>query len=523
MSNTATPHHGHHDGHHGDNGHAANGQGGASPMGGGITGYGGGPAHGAQGHDAGHVAGGGHGTATSGARAHTPSHGRDKIDWSPEVWKRIDAAVKEEIVRSRVAAKFLPTCHVAAKAMTAPADVVNATSNAEGGTTALAVDETATTRIFEYWVEFSLTPAQMEEEAAAAHAGHGAHPAHEPHHEGHGGHGHHAHHGHHGHASTAVSLATRAANILAQVEDAIIFQGQNAFGSQLVAGPSSAVNTRATAATLDPGLLNLVLPPKGAMNPLLGTSFPATQVVTVSPAQTTGTQSGLYQEKTVAAVAKGYAILESLGEYGPFALVLHTVPFADAHSPLPTTLITPAEPIRHLMNAGFYGSGSLPPFVTTAGAQGGGLNNGLGTGTLSTISVTAGGTGYTTAPTVTIDAPPPGGTQMTATATVAGGGVTGITVTQAGVGYTSIPNVTLGGPGTGATAVVPQILYTGILLSLGGNTMDLVRGKMSEHEDVIVRFEQKDVDGNYRFRVVERFALRLKDINAVIQLQFLSA
>ena len=259
------------------------------------------------------------------------------------------------------------------------------------------------------------------------------------------------------------------------------------------------------------------------MNPLLGTSFPATQVVTVSPAQTTGTQSGLYQEKTVAAVAKGYAILESLGEYGPFALVLHTVPFADAHSPLPTTLITPAEPIRHLMNAGFYGSGSLPPFVTTAGAQGGGLNNGLGTGTLSTISVTAGGTGYTTAPTVTIDAPPPGGTQMTATATVAGGGVTGITVTQAGVGYTSIPNVTLGGPGTGATAVVPQILYTGILLSLGGNTMDLVRGKMSEHEDVIVRFEQKDVDGNYRFRVVERFALRLKDINAVIQLQFLSA
>jgi len=83
--------------------------------------------------------------------------------------------------------------------------------------------------------------------------------------------------------------------------------------------------------------------------------------------------------------------------------------------------------------------------------------------------------------------------------------------------------VTLGGPGTGATAVVPQILYTGILLSLGGNTMDLVRGKMSEHEDVIVRFEQKDVDGNYRFRVVERFALRLKDINAVIQLQFLSA
>jgi hypothetical protein len=530
MSNTTTTHHGHHDGHHGDNGHATNGHGGpaAGPgdMGGGagITGYGGGPAH-----DAGHGAAAhgpmGHGGGpAAGARAHsTPSHGRDKIDWSPEVWKRIDAAVKEEIVRSRVAAKFLPTCHVAAKAMTVPADVVSPTSAAEGGTTALAVDETATTRIFEYWVEFSLTPAQMEEEAAAAHSGHAAHTGHEAHHEGHGGHGHHQHHAHHGHASTAVSLATRAANILAQVEDSIIFQGQNAFGSQLVSGNNSPVNTRALATTLDLGLLNLLLP-GGAPNPLLG-NLPASQIVPVSPAQTSGAQSGLYQEKTVAAIAKGYAILQALGEYGPFALVLHTVPFADAHSPLPTTLITPAEPIRHLMNAGFYGSGSLPPFVTKGGAQGGGLNNGLGTATtLSTITVTAGGTGYTSAPTVTIDAPPPGGTQMAATATVAGGAVKGITVTTPGAGYTSIPNVKItGGAGAGAVTVVPQILFTGILLSLGGNTMDLVRGKMSEHEDVIVRFEQKDVDGNYRFRVVERFALRLKDINAVVQLQFLSA
>jgi hypothetical protein len=67
------------------------------------------------------------------------------------------------------------------------------------------------------------------------------------------------------------------------------------------------------------------------------------------------------------------------------------------------------------------------------------------------------------------------------------------------------------------------VVYTGLVVSLGGNTMDLVRGRMSEHEDVIVRFEQKDVDGNYRFRVVERFALRLKDITAVVQLQFMAS
>jgi hypothetical protein len=99
-------------------------------------------------------------------------HGRDKIDWGPEVWKRIDAAVKDEIARSRVAAKFLPPVHVPAKATTVPADIISQQIPGERtGVNALSVDETATTRVNEFWVEFSLTPAQVEEEAAAAHGG----------------------------------------------------------------------------------------------------------------------------------------------------------------------------------------------------------------------------------------------------------------------------------------------------------------------------------------------------------------
>ncbi len=97
-----------------------------------------------------------------------------------------------------------------------------------------------------------------------------------------------------------------------------------------------------------------------------------------------------------------------------------------------------------------------------------------------------------------------------------------MTVTYPGAGYFSLspPSVIIGGSAT--LAVVP-ILYAGFVVSLGGNTMDLVRGKMTADEDVIVRFEQKDANGYYRFRVIERLALRLKDITAVVQLQFLSA
>jgi len=70
---------------------------------------------------------------------------------------------------------------------------------------------------------------------------------------------------------------------------------------------------------------------------------------------------------------------------------------------------------------------------------------------VGSVIVTAGGSGYTTAPTVAFSGGG-GGAGAAATATVAAGVVTGITVTNPGSGYTSAPTVTLTGAGTGATA-----------------------------------------------------------------------
>lgn len=74
-------------------------------------------------------------------------------------------------------------------------------------------------------------------------------------------------------------------------------------------------------------------------------------------------------------------------------------------------------------------------------------------GTVTSIEVTAGGTGYTSG-TVTVTLTGGGGTGATAEATVTGGAVTAITVTTPGTGYTSAPTVTItdSGAGTGATA-----------------------------------------------------------------------
>ena len=64
--------------------------------------------------------------------------------------------------------------------------------------------------------------------------------------------------------------------------------------------------------------------------------------------------------------------------------------------------------------------------------------------------ITAGGSGYSSAPTVSFSGG--GGSGATATATVSGGAVTGIVMSDPGSGYTSAPTVTLSGGGSGATA-----------------------------------------------------------------------
>ncbi|MDD5243724.1 MAG: multicopper oxidase domain-containing protein, partial [Syntrophorhabdaceae bacterium] len=86
-------------------------------------------------------------------------------------------------------------------------------------------------------------------------------------------------------------------------------------------------------------------------------------------------------------------------------------------------------------------------------------------GIVNGIAVGAGGTGYTSVPTVTITGG--GGTGATAVATISGEAVTAIDVTTVGSGYTTEPTVTItGGGGSGATAtasVYTQLTEVGMV------------------------------------------------------------
>jgi hypothetical protein len=116
------------------------------------------------------------------------------------------------------------------------------------------VDEGATTRLNESYVEFEVTPQQVDqEEGDFKTLGH----------------------------STAVTLATKAANTLAQVEDLIIFQGVNAINH---ADPFTSFLVLNQGSPADTGLLNQQINPVPGVAPaLVGPLSPPVIVVQVQP------------------------------------------------------------------------------------------------------------------------------------------------------------------------------------------------------------------------------------------------
>jgi hypothetical protein len=496
--------------------------------------------------------------------APSPAHrGREKLHWGKEVWDRLDHAVHKEIERTRVAAKFLPHHRVPPHTTSVPADIVivpPAPSQVFGpgpdGATLVpnpnlnpdvsqstwfrwvpplaptqtsnnyAVDEGATTRLIELWVEFSLTPQQVEQEGSGTHHQNVARPAHSEH--GHPGHSEHGHHG----DSTAATLATRAANILAQAEDMLMFDGLGAFTSPLY---TNFVGWRSNGEPVDWGLLEAV-PALAAPTPLFPPplkQLPDSQIIPVLlKTPVAGQPPSLYGENTFQAVTAGYAQLMGNGQYGPYALTMHNIPYADSFAPLPDTLIMPADRIAPLMTAGFRDSGTLDaPGATAAAIAAAAATATAGAApapqqaaasTAATFAINYGASIQAAAGAAANAANAAGaavGTGANQAATLAAAAVITAATTAGFQGIQSAATIASNITLTGLPAGMPQYVglpsYYGSLVSLGGNTMDLVVGI-----EPTVAFEQQDVNGNYRFRVVERLALRLKDYTAIIRLEF---
>jgi len=65
-------------------------------------------------------------------------------------------------------------------------------------------------------------------------------------------------------------------------------------------------------------------------------------------------------------------------------------------------------------------------------------------GSVGIVTITSGGSGYTTTPNVAITTAPSGGTDATAEAVMVGGTISAIRISNAGSGYTTVPTITIG-------------------------------------------------------------------------------
>jgi uncharacterized linocin/CFP29 family protein len=241
--------------------------------------------------------------------------GRDKLDWSPEIWNQIDRAVHDEAKRTKIAAQFLPLHSAEMDARTIQSNAVNSQT-----IPLLTVNEEAETPLIEIFTEFALTKQQYEREE---------------------------------HLMTAVTLAINAVNKLSRAEDLLIFQGNLGIADDLF--QSQTVSLRGAKCNPETKQIESRFPILGLLP-----AAPDDQIIPVEPTEVTDPPSqNRYGENTFGAVARGYSILQRT-HYGRDALVLPTNPFADTWAPLKTTLIMPADRIKGLVGDRFYGTSTLP-------------------------------------------------------------------------------------------------------------------------------------------------------------------
>jgi Encapsulating protein for peroxidase len=239
------------------------------------------------------------------------------LGWSDEQWARVGRTVQEEAQKARIAAQFLPTVVTADKtAVAVPDNSLTANLLApQDPTRRLVVDHTPATFLTSISVNVALTSQEVADPDQAG----------------------------------ALIQFRRAANLIARVEDALMFCGQPAAGVPPVgiAGLPPVVNVRGGGN--QPGLA--VPPPLGPLRYLPRQDLPLTPGI--------GGPGGPGNDLATQIIA-GVGLLEAAGHNRPFACVLPQDLFTDLHVPTPS-LVMPRDRVVPFLDGGpLLRSSTLP-------------------------------------------------------------------------------------------------------------------------------------------------------------------
>ena len=252
-----------------------------------------------------------------------------QVPWTDEQWARVNRVIQEEAQRARVAANFLPLYGP----LSADTDFVREETiklPPPGVRERLKIEDTKTIKLATLQVRVPVRGAQMADPEL----------------------------------TSVLALFRRAANVLARIEDAVVFRG-------LVEDPNSAHHWIPGMSDLPPLIWDILggeasdgLWPQHPDPPLPGPLW--------IPVQPRGRPPSLGQP-LVQAVSDAIGRLERTGHFGPFAVVLGQRLFLIAQTPDSGSLVSPQDRIIPFLGGGpFLRSSTLLDTTGVVVALGGG-------------------------------------------------------------------------------------------------------------------------------------------------------
>jgi uncharacterized linocin/CFP29 family protein len=223
------------------------------------------------------------------------------ISWTDEQWARVTDTIQREASRARVAATFLPLYGpLPADTDYVPKDLITEPAPGARNPGPLSIEDTTTIKVPTLQVRVYVRGAQMADPEL----------------------------------TSVLALFRRAANVLARLEDAVVFGGQ----ARANAGP-------ATAAALPP------------IWEILGGDQSRGLLKEEDP----GTDVGVTGDTLVEGVSEAIGELEKNGHFGPFAMVLGQKLFATAQKPNKDSLVLPQDRIIPFLEGGSLLRSTLLP------------------------------------------------------------------------------------------------------------------------------------------------------------------
>ena len=238
-------------------------------------------------------------------------------EWTAQQWSTVQQAVYEEARKARVAARFLPLYGpLAADAETVPTELLEPEPSSPGAhePARLHVNDTSVLRITTIAVNVYLNAQQVAQPDLSA----------------------------------ALTLLRRAANIIARVEDMLIFRG----GSDAVI--DGLKKQMGDVFRLSGGISKKGLYDYAVEHPQPD-PIPDGDADDVLKAIPDGDATAL-----LSAISRGITTLEDHGYVGPYALALGNKLFVTSETPSPGSLVLPSDRIRPLIEGPLVRTGTLP-------------------------------------------------------------------------------------------------------------------------------------------------------------------